>query len=135
MGLESYMGRYTLQLTEWNKRVFDRRVEDWIDFLSTRGFTSPDDHTLHEFSRASKLKLVILFMMSIEARGESPQSYLQALRDHMRTHFQPEDIFRDWTLTQARKTLVNFFNKMPNTKKYTNTSILDFVIKYICPGR
>jgi hypothetical protein len=25
MGLESYQSRYTLQLTEWNKRVFDRR--------------------------------------------------------------------------------------------------------------
>ena len=25
MGLESYQARYTLQLTEWNKRVFDRR--------------------------------------------------------------------------------------------------------------
>ena len=25
MGLESYESRYTLQLTEWNKRVFDRR--------------------------------------------------------------------------------------------------------------
>jgi hypothetical protein len=25
MGLESYKARYTLQLTEWNKRVFDRR--------------------------------------------------------------------------------------------------------------
>lgn len=26
MGLESYKARYTLQLTEWNKRVFDRRL-------------------------------------------------------------------------------------------------------------
>ena len=25
MGLESYEARYTLQLTEWNRRVFDRR--------------------------------------------------------------------------------------------------------------
>ena len=24
-GLESYESRYTLQLTEWNRRVFDRR--------------------------------------------------------------------------------------------------------------
>ena len=30
MGLESYMGRYTLQLTEWNKRVFDRRGLDVV---------------------------------------------------------------------------------------------------------
>ena len=26
MGLEIYEARYTLQLTEWNRRVFDRRV-------------------------------------------------------------------------------------------------------------
>ena len=30
MGLESYQGRYTLQLTEWNKRVFDRRGLDVV---------------------------------------------------------------------------------------------------------
>jgi hypothetical protein len=30
MGLESYEARYTLQLTEWNKRVFDRRGMDVV---------------------------------------------------------------------------------------------------------
>lgn len=30
MGLESYEARYTLQLTEWNKRVFDRRGLDVV---------------------------------------------------------------------------------------------------------
>jgi len=30
MGLESYKARYTLQLTEWNKRVFDRRGYDVV---------------------------------------------------------------------------------------------------------
>jgi hypothetical protein len=30
MGLESYEARYTLQLTEWNRRVFDRRGIDYI---------------------------------------------------------------------------------------------------------
>ena len=30
MGLESYEARYTLQLTEWNKRVFDRRGIDVV---------------------------------------------------------------------------------------------------------
>jgi len=30
MGLESYKARYTLQLTEWNKRVFDRRGLDVV---------------------------------------------------------------------------------------------------------
>ena len=30
MGLESYEARYTLQLTEWNKRVFDKRGLDVI---------------------------------------------------------------------------------------------------------
>jgi hypothetical protein len=30
MGLESYKARYTLQLTEWNRRVFDRRKLDVV---------------------------------------------------------------------------------------------------------
>ena len=30
MGLESYQARYTLQLTEWNRRVFDRRGLDVV---------------------------------------------------------------------------------------------------------
>ena len=30
MGLESYKARYTLQLTEWNKRVFDARGLDVV---------------------------------------------------------------------------------------------------------
>jgi hypothetical protein len=34
MGLESYKARYTLQLTEWNKRVFDRRGVEAVYVLS-----------------------------------------------------------------------------------------------------
>ena len=30
MGLESYQSRYTLQLTEWNRRVFERRGLDVV---------------------------------------------------------------------------------------------------------
>ena len=30
MGLESYEARYTLQLTEWNQRVFERRGLDVV---------------------------------------------------------------------------------------------------------
>jgi hypothetical protein len=30
MGLESYEARYTLQLTEWNRRVFDKRELDVV---------------------------------------------------------------------------------------------------------
>ena len=30
MGLEAYNARYTLQLTEWNKRVFERRGYDVV---------------------------------------------------------------------------------------------------------
>lgn len=36
MGLEPYEGRYTLQLTEWNRRVFERRG---IDFVIVPGTT------------------------------------------------------------------------------------------------
>jgi len=39
MGLEPYQARYTLQLTDWNKEVFDRRDIDYVivpgDLLST----------------------------------------------------------------------------------------------------
>ena len=35
MGLESYEARYTLQLTEWNRRVFERRGIDWVDVPGT----------------------------------------------------------------------------------------------------
>lgn len=31
MGLEPYQARYTLQLTEWNRRVFERRKINWVD--------------------------------------------------------------------------------------------------------
>jgi len=31
MGLEPYEARYTLQLTEWNKRVFEKRGIDYVD--------------------------------------------------------------------------------------------------------
>ncbi len=30
MGLESYEARYTLQLTDWNLRVFERRVVNYV---------------------------------------------------------------------------------------------------------
>ena len=30
MGLEAYNARYTLQLTEWNRRVFERRGIDVV---------------------------------------------------------------------------------------------------------
>jgi hypothetical protein len=30
MGLEPYKARYTLQLTEWNERVFKRRGIDYV---------------------------------------------------------------------------------------------------------
>ena len=35
MGLEPYQARYTLQLTEWNRRVFERRGIDWVDVPGT----------------------------------------------------------------------------------------------------
>ena len=35
MGLEPYEGRYTLQLTEWSRRAFERRGVDWVDVPGT----------------------------------------------------------------------------------------------------
>jgi len=35
MGLEPYEGRYTLQLTEWSRRAFERNGVDWVDVPGT----------------------------------------------------------------------------------------------------
>jgi len=35
MGLEPYEGRYTLQLTEWSRRAFERKGVDWVDVPGT----------------------------------------------------------------------------------------------------
>jgi len=43
MGLESYQSRYTLQLTEWNKRVFDRRG---LDVIYVPGETLDDTNAI-----------------------------------------------------------------------------------------
>jgi len=43
MGLESYEARYTLQLTEWNKRVFDRRG---LDVVYVPGNTIDDTQSI-----------------------------------------------------------------------------------------
>jgi hypothetical protein len=43
MGLESYKARYTLQLEEWNKRVFDRRG---IDYVLVPGETLANDQAI-----------------------------------------------------------------------------------------
>jgi hypothetical protein len=43
MGLESYEARYTLQLTEWNRRVFDRRE---LDVVYVPGNTIDDTQSI-----------------------------------------------------------------------------------------
>ena len=43
VGLESYNSRYTLQLTEWNKRVFDRRG---LDVVYIEGETLDDTNAI-----------------------------------------------------------------------------------------
>ena len=43
MGLESYESRYTLQLTEWNRRVFDRRG---LDVVYVPGTTIDDSQAI-----------------------------------------------------------------------------------------
>ena len=43
MGLESYESRYTLQLTEWNQRVFERRG---LDVVYVPGETLDDTNAI-----------------------------------------------------------------------------------------
>ncbi len=35
MGLEPYEGRYTLQLSDWSRRAFERRGVDWVSVPGT----------------------------------------------------------------------------------------------------
>ena len=66
MGLESYQERYTLQLTEWNRRVFDRRGLDVVyvpgETLDDTGAISVgqvlDAHGRSYFSMSQMMNLV-----------------------------------------------------------------------------
>ena len=66
MGLESYESRYTLQLTEWNRRVFDRRGLDVVyvpgETLDTTGAISVgqvlDAHGRSYFGMSQMMNLV-----------------------------------------------------------------------------
>jgi hypothetical protein len=66
MGLESYNSRYTLQLTEWNRRVFDRRGLDVVyvpgETLDSTGAISVgqvlDAHGRSYFSMSQMMNLV-----------------------------------------------------------------------------
>jgi hypothetical protein len=68
MGLESYESRYTLQLTEWNRRVFDRRGLDVVyvpgDALDNTGAISVgqvlDAHGRSYFSMSQIMNLVAM---------------------------------------------------------------------------
>jgi hypothetical protein len=77
MGLESYEARYTLQLTEWNRRVFDRRGLDVVyvpgstidDTKSISVGQVLDAHGRSYFSMSQMMNLVQM-MRNGEVTGE-----------------------------------------------------------------
>ena len=77
MGLESYEARYTLQLTEWNRRVFDRRGLDVVYVPGTTIDNSQsisvgqvlDAHGRSYFSMSQMMNLVQM-MKNGEVTGE-----------------------------------------------------------------
>ena len=77
MGLESYESRYTLQLTEWNRRVFDRRGLDVVyvpgstidDTKSISVGQVLDAHGRSYFSMSQMMNLVQM-MRNGEVTGE-----------------------------------------------------------------
>ena len=77
MGLESYEARYTLQLTEWNRRVFDRRGLDVVYVPGTTIDNTQaisvgqvlDAHGRSYFSMSQMMNLVQL-MKNGEVTGE-----------------------------------------------------------------
>ena len=79
-------------------------VQQWRDFLSERGYRDRDDHTLSGYLRATQVQLLILFLITLEEQGvHNTDAYVRAIRLHFRDNCMPEDIFSDWSLSQARK--------------------------------
>ena len=77
MGLESYEARYTLQLTEWNRRVFDRRG---LDVVYVPGSTIDNTKSIsvgqvldahgRSFFGMSQMMNLVQMMRSGECSGE-----------------------------------------------------------------
>lgn len=82
-------------------------IETWIDFLEARSCTQEDDkHILEGYLRSSKLKLIVVFVISLEQQGRSEAEitgHLRALRSHFLVNFGDYDIFDDKIIKVLRE--------------------------------
>jgi len=144
MGLESYQARYTLQLTEWNRRVFDRRG---LDVIYVPGLTLDnsekisvgqvlDAHGRSYFAMSQMMNLVRLmqqgdvtaedvvyfedmFQPGIESLAYIMDQIPQTLRPRiflrcLAQAIDPDDFVHVWGMAGWMSTFERMVNLMPN---------------------
>jgi hypothetical protein len=144
MGLESYQARYTLQLTEWNRRVFDRRG---LDVIYVPGLTLDnsekisvgqvlDAHGRSYFAMSQMMNLVRLmqqgdvtaedvvyfedmFQPGIESLAYIMDQIPQTLRPRIFVRclaqaIDPDDFVHVWGMAGWMSTFERMVNQMPN---------------------
>ena len=143
-GLESYESRYTLQLTEWNRRVFDRRG---LDVVYVPGSTIDntqaisvgqvlDAHGRSYFSLSQMMNLVqlmkngevtaddiIYFEDMFQPGIESLPYIMDQVPDHQRPRvfvrclaqsIDPDDFVHVWGMAGWMSTYEKMVNQIPN---------------------
>ena len=60
----------------------EKLVRDWILFLDRKGYDDADDYVLSDYRNETKVRLLILFVISLEEAGVNPKNHLSAIRTH-----------------------------------------------------
>lgn len=81
----------------------DKLVRDWIAFLDKKGYEDTDDYVLSDYRHETRVKLLILFVISLEEAGVNPKNHVAAIRTHFQRHFGNQELFSDWSLALVRK--------------------------------
>lgn len=81
----------------------EKMVRDWVTFLDKKGYEDTDDYVLSEYRQETRVKLLILFIISLEEAGVNPKSHIAAIRTHFQRHFGNQELFSDWSLALVRK--------------------------------
>jgi hypothetical protein len=143
MGLESYEARYTLQLTEWNRRVFDRRGLDVVyvpgstidDTKSISVGQVLDAHGRSYFSMSQMMNLVqmmrngevtaedvVYFEDMFQPGIESLPYILDQVPEHLRPRIfvrclaqaiDPDDFVHVWGMAGWMSTYEKMVNQIP----------------------
>ena len=143
MGLESYEARYTLQLTEWNRRVFDRRGVDVVyvpgtaidDTKSISVGQVLDAHGRSYFGMSQMMNLVqmmrngevtsedvIYFEDMFQPGIESLPYIIDQVPEHLRPRIyvrclaqaiDPDDFVHVWNMSGWMSTYERMVNQIP----------------------